>query len=256
MRSARVSPMPIRMPVVKGTRARPAASKVASRTAGTLSGEPKCGPPRCDSRSDAVSSMMPCDTDTLRRRASHASSITPGLRCGSSPVSFSTSAADRSRYSSVDSAPSARKSIAGRRVAQLRLVAQREQRLLAAGRLAPAGDVEHGLGREVVRLGLARRVRERAVVAHVPAQLGQRDEHLLGEAHVRAVAGEAEPLRQRRERGEVVAFGQRHRFERGQAPPALGGCKRLSDAGRRHGSFPWGLDCSVSDAAACGARKA
>ena len=147
-------------------------------------------------------------------------------------------------------------SIAGRRVTQLRLVAQREQRLLAAGGLAPAGDVEHGLGREVVRLGLARRVRERAVVAHVPAQLGQRDEHLLGEAHVRAVAGEAEPLRQRRERGEVVAFGQRHRLERGQAPPALGGCKRLSDAGRRHGSFPWGLDCSVSEAAACGARKA
>ena len=50
-----------------------------------------------DSRSDAVSSMMPCDTDTLRRRVSQASSMTPGLRCGSSPVSFSTSAADASR---------------------------------------------------------------------------------------------------------------------------------------------------------------
>ncbi len=97
MRSARVSPMPIRMPVVNGTRARPAASSVASRTAGTLSGEPKCGPPRRESRSDAVSSMMPCETDTLRRRVSQASSITPGLRCGNRPVSFSTSAADDSR---------------------------------------------------------------------------------------------------------------------------------------------------------------
>ena len=97
MRSARVSPMPIRMPLVNGTRARPAASSVASRTAGTLSGEPKCGPPRRESRSDAVSSMMPCDTDTLRRRVSQASSITPGLRCGNRPVSFSTSAADDSR---------------------------------------------------------------------------------------------------------------------------------------------------------------
>ena len=41
---------------------------VASRTAGSLSGEPKCGPPRRDSRSAAVSSIRPCDTETARSR--------------------------------------------------------------------------------------------------------------------------------------------------------------------------------------------
>ena len=46
MRSARVSPMPIRIPVVNGTRARPRPRRVSSRTAGALSGDPKCGPPR------------------------------------------------------------------------------------------------------------------------------------------------------------------------------------------------------------------
>jgi hypothetical protein len=39
-RSASVSPMPIRMPVVNGTLVRPASSSTRTRTAGSLSGEP------------------------------------------------------------------------------------------------------------------------------------------------------------------------------------------------------------------------
>jgi len=39
-RSARSSPMPIRMPVVNGTPTRPASSSTRRRTAGSLSGEP------------------------------------------------------------------------------------------------------------------------------------------------------------------------------------------------------------------------
>ena len=39
-RSASVSPMPIRMPVVNGTADRPASSSTRSRTAGSLSGLP------------------------------------------------------------------------------------------------------------------------------------------------------------------------------------------------------------------------
>ena len=39
-RSARVSPMPMRMPVVNGTEQRPASSSTRSRTAGSLSGLP------------------------------------------------------------------------------------------------------------------------------------------------------------------------------------------------------------------------
>jgi hypothetical protein len=51
---ARVSPMPIRMPVVNGTRAPRRPPSVASRTAGTLSGEPWCGPPFSQSAADAT----------------------------------------------------------------------------------------------------------------------------------------------------------------------------------------------------------
>ncbi len=92
MRSARVSPMPIKMPVVNGTLSMPAASMAASRNAGALSGEPWCGPPRLASRGDTFSSIMPWDTDTWRSAAMSASLITPGLTWGRSPVSRSTSA--------------------------------------------------------------------------------------------------------------------------------------------------------------------
>ena len=51
-RSARVSPMPIRIPLVNGIASSPASRIVSSRAAGTLSGEAQCGPPFSDSRSD------------------------------------------------------------------------------------------------------------------------------------------------------------------------------------------------------------
>src|SRR5262249_22218967 len=114
-------------------------------------------------------------------------------------------------------------------VAQLRLVAEGEEGLLAAGGLALAGDVEDGLRREVVRLALARRARERAVVADIPAQLRQRDEHLLGEAHARAMTGAAKLFGQCGQSTEVLAFRQRHRLEGRQAPPVGGGRQRLSE---------------------------
>jgi hypothetical protein len=59
IRSHRVSPMPISSPVVKGTAAAPAASSMSRRTFGSLSGEPKCRPPRFASRSETVSNMAP-----------------------------------------------------------------------------------------------------------------------------------------------------------------------------------------------------
>ena len=40
MRSRRVSPMPMRIPVVNGIRSSPPRRRVARRTSGTLSGEP------------------------------------------------------------------------------------------------------------------------------------------------------------------------------------------------------------------------
>ena len=95
--------------------------------------------------------------------------------------------------------------MAGGCVAPFRLIAQREQGFLAAGGLAGAGDGEHGVGGEIGRLAGAGGMREGAVVAHVAAELGERDEHLLGEGDARAMTGEAQALGQCGERVEIVA---------------------------------------------------
>ncbi len=87
-RSSYVSPMPMRMPEVKGTEERPASSRTRSRTAGSLSGEPKWGPPGSDhSRVAVVSSIMPMDGATGLSRWKSVQDSTPGLRCGRRPVS-------------------------------------------------------------------------------------------------------------------------------------------------------------------------
>ena len=93
--------MPTRMPVVNGTERRPASSMVLRRTAGSLSGDPKCTPPFWLSRSEEVSSIMPMDALTCLSRAMSSHVITPGLRCGSSPVSSMTRIDTARRYSRV-----------------------------------------------------------------------------------------------------------------------------------------------------------
>ena len=66
IRSSRVSPIPTRMPVVNGIASSPAASRVARRRSGVLSGDPAW-----QSRSSrSVSSIMPWDGATVLSRAS------------------------------------------------------------------------------------------------------------------------------------------------------------------------------------------
>jgi hypothetical protein len=79
--------------------------------------------------------------------------------------------------------------LARHRVSELRLVAEGEQRFLAAGHGPRARDAEHLVAREIGALAPPRRMREGAVVADVAAKPGQRDEHLPGVRHQRAVAG-------------------------------------------------------------------
>ncbi len=47
IRSSRVSPMPMRIPLVNGIASSPASRIVSSRRAGSLSGDAQCGPPFC-----------------------------------------------------------------------------------------------------------------------------------------------------------------------------------------------------------------
>ena len=83
--------MPTSSPVVNGIESRPASSSTRSRTSGSLSGEPKWASPLVsNSRREVVSSIIPIDGETGLSRLSSSHDITPGLRCGSSPVSSST----------------------------------------------------------------------------------------------------------------------------------------------------------------------
>ena len=103
--SSTVSPIPIKIPVVKGTLRRPASSMVPRRLAGTLSGEAqwaRFGPSR---RSVACSSMVPCETETRRSTSTSSPDRTPGLACGRSPVFSSTSPQQWARYSIVVAKP-------------------------------------------------------------------------------------------------------------------------------------------------------
>jgi hypothetical protein len=63
-------------------------------------------------------------------------------------------------------------------VAALRLVPEREERLVAAGLGTRARDLEHLVAAHVRTFAVAGRLREGAVVADVPAELRQRDEDL------------------------------------------------------------------------------
>ena len=64
------------------------------------------------------------------------------------------------------------------RIALLRLVAEREERLAAAGRRTLPRHLHRLVQRHVRPLAGPRRLRERAVVAHVAAELRERDEDL------------------------------------------------------------------------------
>ena len=94
----------------------------------------------------------------------------PGLACGSRPVSR---APGRHLAEVLQGGGAAERGelLARHAVAQLGLVAEREERLVAAGGGACAGDGEHLVGRHVAALAAPRRPGERAVVADVPAEV-------------------------------------------------------------------------------------
>ena len=95
--------MPTRIPVVNGMASSPAASSVASRRAGSLSGAPRCAA----SPSASDSSIIPWLAVTSRSRASSSGKSAPALAWGSSPVSSTTRRHTWARYSTVDECPCA-----------------------------------------------------------------------------------------------------------------------------------------------------
>src|SRR5262249_10009075 len=105
--------------------------------------------------------------------------------------------------------------IGGGSVAQLRLVAEREQCLLAARGMSRPRDGQHFVEGEVRALVLARRMSKRAVMANVAEKLRQRKKTLAGirdEGPVRAIARAGGHAKQR---GRVAAH-QRERSPAGK----------------------------------------
>ena len=139
-RSARVSPMPTRIPVVKGMASSPAASRVASRRSGVLSGAP-----RWQSRSGlSDSSIIPCDGATPPAgRASSSRRQGAGVGVGEQPGLGQDQGAHGGQVVDGRGVAVVVEPRPGRRVAVLGRLAQGEQRLVAAGGGARPGDGQH-----------------------------------------------------------------------------------------------------------------
>ena len=103
--------------------------------------------------------------------------------------------------------PQSRQRLLGGAIAQLRLVAEREQRLRASRRLAGTRDRQHFLARQIRGMAGPRPLGERAVMAHVPAQLRQRNEDLARVGQIAPVRGIPRLARL----GDQL--GQRRRFD-------------------------------------------
>ncbi len=216
-RSVRFSPMPTRMPVVNGIDSRPASSSTRSRTSGSLSGLPKWAPPGLleDPPRGRLEHHPHARGDRLE-----ALQLGPAHHAGVEV---------RQQPGALEDGDRRRADVGQRRVvaafvqprlglgpALLGAVAEGEQRLLAAQRGALGGDRDDLLDVEERRRNPPGDGRERAVVAAVAAQAGQRDEHLarIGDDARPAgldQSGVADPGRGRHQVGQIVAArGQQH----------------------------------------------
>ena len=136
--------------------------------------------PFCESRAEAVSSMIPCEAETVRSRASSSARHHAGVHVGEEPRLGEHELAHAGEVLDRRLAAELGELLARGAVAELRLVPEREERLVAAGLGPRARDLEHLVRAHVRALAAARRLREGAVVADVAAELRQRDEDLWG----------------------------------------------------------------------------
>ncbi len=195
--SLRWSPMPTRIPVVKGMASSPASSSVARRRAGTLSGAPRCAA-RPSARD---SSIMPWLADTGRSEARSVRVERAGVGVGEQAGLLQDEAAHGGEVVHRRGVALCRQPVPGHGVALLGLLAQGEEGLVAARGLPGLGDGQHLLGEQVGGGDAGRRLGEGAVAAAVPAQHGQGDEDLGRERDPPPVGAVADGTGQR---GQVL----------------------------------------------------
>ena len=180
-RSAIVSPIPTRMPVVNGIVLRPASSSTRSRTAGSLSGDPKCAPAGFgEDRGRGGLQHHPHRRrdrlEPLHLLPAHHAGVQVRQQTRSPPAPGWPSPAVGQRAV----VPVAVQPLPSLRPAVLGPVAEGEQRLLAPEGGALPGDLQDLVRGQVRGRQPAGHGDESAVMATVPAQPGQRDEHLAG----------------------------------------------------------------------------
>ena len=209
-RSCRVSPMPTRIPVVNGMASSPAASRVARRRSGSLSGEP----------SWAGTGGQGLEHHPLRRGDGPQRGQLVGVQGAGVGVGEEAGLVEH-QPAHGDEVVDGRgvavlvEPLAGRGVALLGPLAEGEQRLVAAGLGAGPGDGQDLVGGQVRGLDPGRGGGERAVRTAVAAQPGQRDEDLRRVRHPPAVGqvphrrGLGQEVRQ----GPLQQLGRRHARE-------------------------------------------
>src|SRR5271156_3787117 len=106
-----------------------------------------------------------------------------------------------------------------RGVARFRAVAEREQRLLAAGRDAGTGDPQNLFKLKVRLCSGARSLRERAVVTDIAAQVRERNEDLARVAHPAAMTGKRQRFGRAAQLPEGGMLEQERRVVPGQLAP-------------------------------------
>ncbi len=195
----RSSPMPTRIPVVKGMWSSPAASSVANAAGRLLVG-------RTAMRVEVLGQRLEHHALAGRKRAQRGQLVGvegPGIGMGEEAGLLQDELADVGevvdrRGETIVGQPGLRQ-----RVAQLGSLAQGEERLVTPRLLAGAGDAQHFVGREVGGGQPGRGLGERAIATAVPAQHRERNEHLGRVRHpaaVRLVAhtpGQRHQVRQR-----------------------------------------------------------
>ena len=203
-RSRGVSPMPMRMPVVKGMPSLPARRDGARGAgAGTLSGAWSCACPAPSRRSDTRLQHDAHAHVDLAQRGQIALAHEPGIGVGQERRLLQRERAHRAQIAERGAVPVAREELAVLREARLRLVAEGEQRLLGAEAAAGLHERHDLVGGHRARAGLAGIAPERAVAAVVAAQRGERDEDLRREGHgapapaIAQLAGPRQQIRQR-----------------------------------------------------------
>src|SRR6516165_1758363 len=94
--------------------------------------------------------------------------------------------------------------LGSRAIAQLGLVAEREQGLLAASCAPSAGNAQHLVNGQIRSLAATRRMRKGAVVTHIAAELGERDKDLAGIGNHATMRGITPARSHLHERGKIA----------------------------------------------------